>query len=176
MLFDREDEFLTCNGRLPTRDHHQDRREEGRHAGGAAVDASCWAQGAYADIGAVIARNASYCSLGPYRIPHARIDAYLVYTNRQPGGGFRGLGIPQVAWAGEQQMDRVARELGIDPLELRRKNILRGRRRERDGRAPAARRREGVPGAGGARPSAGSGRSRGRAGGRAARARRSPAS
>jgi carbon-monoxide dehydrogenase large subunit len=84
-----------------------------------------WEKGAYADLGAVIARNASYCSLGPYRLPHAAIDAYLVYTNRQPGGGFRGLGIPQVAWAGEQQMDRVARELGLDPLELRRRNIYR---------------------------------------------------
>jgi CO/xanthine dehydrogenase Mo-binding subunit len=82
-----------------------------------------WAQGAYADLGAVIARNASYCSLGPYRLPHASIDAFQVYTNRQPGGGFRGLGIPQVAWAGEQQIDRVARELGLDPLELRLRNI-----------------------------------------------------
>jgi carbon-monoxide dehydrogenase large subunit len=83
-----------------------------------------WEKGAYLDLGAVIARNASYCSLGPYRIPNAAIDAYVVYTNRQPGGGFRGLGIPQVAWAGEQQMDRVARELGMDPLELRLKNTI----------------------------------------------------
>jgi carbon-monoxide dehydrogenase large subunit len=72
----------------------------------------------------VIARNAGYCALGPYRVPHARVDGYLVYTNRQPGGGFRGLGIPQVSWASEQQMDRVARELGMDPLALRRKNLL----------------------------------------------------
>ena len=107
-----------------------------------------WEKGAYADVGAVIVRNASYCSLGPYRIPNARIDGYLVYTNRQPGGGFRGLGIPQVAWAGEQQMDRVARELGMSPLALRRKNILgegdvsvTGERMHRVGRR--------VPGAGG---------------------------
>ena len=122
ILFDREDEFLSCHGRLPT---VTTIKTAARRDGTLVARQShvVWAQGAYADIGAVIARNASYCSLGPYRVPHAKIDAYLVYTNRQPGGGFRGLGIPQVAWAGEQQMDRVARELGLDPLELRLRNI-----------------------------------------------------
>jgi carbon-monoxide dehydrogenase large subunit len=123
IVFDREDEFLSCAGRLPTRTTIR----TGVTRDGTLVARQStiyWEKGAYADIGAVIVRNASYCSLGPYRIPHARIDGYLVYTNRQPGGGFRGLGIPQVAWAGEQQMDRVARELGKSPLELRRKNIL----------------------------------------------------
>jgi carbon-monoxide dehydrogenase large subunit len=124
IAFDREDEFLTCPGRLPT----VTTIRTGVKKDGTLVARQArivWEKGAYADLGAVIARNASYCSLGPYRLPHAAIDAYLVYTNRQPGGGFRGLGIPQVAWAGEQQMDRVARELGLDPLELRRRNIYR---------------------------------------------------
>jgi carbon-monoxide dehydrogenase large subunit len=122
IAFDREDEFLTCNGRLPT----TTTVKTGVKRDGTLVARQAtilWAQGAYADIGAIIARNASYCALGPYRLPHASIDAYQVYTNRQPGGGFRGLGIPQVAWAGEQQMDRVARELGLDPLALRLRNI-----------------------------------------------------
>lgn len=123
IAFDREDEFLTCAGRLPAR---TTMRTGVRRDGTLVARQSTiyWEKGAYADIGAVIVRNASYCSLGPYRIPNARIDGYLVYTNRQPGGGFRGLGIPQVSWAGEQQMDRVARELGMSPLALRRKNIL----------------------------------------------------
>jgi len=124
IVFDREDEFLTAPGRLPT----VTTLKTGVKRDGTLVARQArivWEKGAYVDLGAVIARNASYCSLGPYRLPHAVIDAYLVYTNRQPGGGFRGLGIPQVAWAGEQQMDRVARELGMDPLELRRKNVYR---------------------------------------------------
>lgn len=124
IVFDREDEFLTSPGRLPT----VTTIRTGAKRDGTLVARQArivWEKGAYADLGAVIARNASYCSLGPYRLPHAAIDAYLVYTNRQPGGGFRGLGIPQVAWAGEQQMDRVARELGIDPVELRLRNIYR---------------------------------------------------
>jgi carbon-monoxide dehydrogenase large subunit len=124
VLFDREDEFLSCAGRLPTRTTVR----TGVTRDGALVARQAtiyWEKGAYADVGPIITRNAGYCALGPYRIPHARIDGYTVYTNRQPGGGFRGLGIPQVAWAGEQQMDRVARELGWDPLELRRRNLLR---------------------------------------------------
>jgi carbon-monoxide dehydrogenase large subunit len=123
ILFDREDEFLSCAGRLPTRTTIKTGvKKDGTLV--ARQSTIYWEKGAYADIGAVIVRNASYCSLGPYRIPSARIDGYLVYTNRQPGGGFRGLGIPQVSWAGEQQMDRVARELGMSPLALRRKNML----------------------------------------------------
>jgi len=123
ILFDREDEFLSCAGRLPTRTTIKTGvKKDGTLV--ARQSTIYWEKGAYADVGAVIVRNASYCSLGPYRIPYARIDGYLVYTNRQPGGGFRGLGIPQVSWAGEQQMDRVARELGMSPLALRRKNIL----------------------------------------------------
>lgn len=124
IVFDREDEFLICGGRLPTATTIKTGvRKDGTLLARKAT--IIWEKGAYADIGPIITRNASYCALGPYRLPHAWIDAYLVYTNRQPGGGFRGLGIPQVAWAGEQQMDRVARELGMDPLELRLRNIYR---------------------------------------------------
>lgn len=124
VAFDREDEFLTAPGRAParvtvktavSRDGTLLARQSTIH----------WNKGAYVDLGPTIARNAGYASLGPYRIPHARVDSYLVYTNRQPAGAFRALGIPQVAWAGEQQLDRVARELGMSPLQLRQKNLLR---------------------------------------------------
>ena len=98
LLFDREDEFLSCAGRLPTRTTIKTGvKKDGTLV--ARQSTFYWEKGAYADVGAVIVRNASYCSLGSYRIPNARIDGYLVYTNRQPGGGFRGLGIPQVSWA-----------------------------------------------------------------------------
>ena len=62
--------------------------------------------------------------MGPYKIPNASVDSYVLYTNRQPGGAFRGLGVPQMAWAGEQQLDRVARELDMSPIDLRRNNLL----------------------------------------------------
>lgn len=65
-----------------------------------------------------------YAATGPYRVPHLYVDSYGVYTNVVPSGALRGYGITQVAWAHESQMDIIADSLGIDPLELRLKNVL----------------------------------------------------
>ena len=81
-------------------------------------------KGAYADIGPVVSKNSGFSAGGPYRIPHVKIDAYNVYTNKVPAGAMRGFGIPQVAWAYEQQIDIIAEKLGMDPLVLRKKNLL----------------------------------------------------
>jgi len=61
---------------------------------------------------------------GPYEIPNARIDSYAVYTNSVPGGAFRGFGAPQGALVAETQMNKLAEVLGIDPVELRLRNLL----------------------------------------------------
>ncbi|MCH8745070.1 MAG: xanthine dehydrogenase family protein molybdopterin-binding subunit [Chloroflexi bacterium] len=61
---------------------------------------------------------------GPYRIPHVRIDSYMVYTNNIPCGHMRAPAKPQVAFAVESHMDMVAQELGMDPFEFRRINAL----------------------------------------------------
>jgi CO/xanthine dehydrogenase Mo-binding subunit len=62
---------------------------------------------------------------GPYTIPHVHIDAHCVYTNRTPSSAMRGFGVTIGDFALESQMDRIARELGMDPLELRLKNAYR---------------------------------------------------
>ncbi len=80
--------------------------------------------GAYADIGPRLIKNGGYGTAGPTEIPHVSIDSYAVYTNLPPAGAFRGYGISQAAWAYETQLDMIAHELGIDPLELRRRNLL----------------------------------------------------
>jgi CO/xanthine dehydrogenase Mo-binding subunit len=61
---------------------------------------------------------------GPYRIPHVKLEAFSVYTNKTMGGAFRGYGTPQVTFAQESQMDRIAHELNMDPVELRLKNCF----------------------------------------------------
>lgn len=81
-----------------------------------------WDTGAYTNSG--ISRNAGYSAAGPYRVPHVKIDSYSVYTNNEPAGNMRGLGVPQITWALESQMDIIAEELGIDPLELRLRNAV----------------------------------------------------
>ena len=80
--------------------------------------------GAYADAGPRVTQKAGYRSLGPYQVPHAKVEAYGVYTNTVPAGAFRGFGALQVTWAYESQMDMIAERLGLDPLDLRLKNLL----------------------------------------------------
>lgn len=62
---------------------------------------------------------------GVYRIPHARIDSYMVYTNNVPKGHMRSPAKPQVVFAVEAHTDLVAKEMGMDPYEFRQKNLLR---------------------------------------------------
>ena len=69
------------------------------------------------------------------RIPNVWVDSYAVYTNLPPAGAFRGYGISQAAWAYETQMDMIAERLGIDPLELRMRNLLEDGETYRDRRA-----------------------------------------
>ena len=83
-----------------------------------------WNGGAYADIGPRVAQKSGFTAAGPYDIDNVRIDSYEVYTNRPPAGALRGFGIPQLVWAYESHTDLIAREIGMDPLEFRRKNIL----------------------------------------------------
>jgi len=80
--------------------------------------------GAYADIGPRLIKNGGYGTAGPHRIPHVAVDSHAVYSNLPPAGAFRGYGINQAAWAYETQMDMIAERMGIDPLELRMKNLL----------------------------------------------------
>src|SRR5205823_2678369 len=84
-----------------------------------------WGAGAYADVSPRLIKNGGYGSPGPYNIAHISVDSYAGYTNTTPSRGFRGYAIPQVTWAYESQMDSIARSLGLDPLELRLKNVLR---------------------------------------------------
>ena len=78
--------------------------------------------GAYAEIGPRVAKKSGYTAAGPYKIPHLKIDSYSVYTNKPPAGAFRGFGVSQSAWAVESQMDIIAADLHMDPLEIRKKN------------------------------------------------------
>jgi CO/xanthine dehydrogenase Mo-binding subunit len=92
--------------------------------------------GAYASHGpAVLALATEHC-LGPYYFPTLKIDSYCVYTNNSFAGAFRGFGSPQVVFGIEQQMDAMARAVGMDPIEFRRRNGLRVGQRAALGNVP----------------------------------------
>ncbi|HEX2180694.1 MAG TPA: xanthine dehydrogenase subunit D [Rubrobacteraceae bacterium] len=80
--------------------------------------------GAYASSSIAVCTNAATFACGPYEVPNARIESHMLYTNNPPCGAMRGFGAVQVCFAHEAQMDRLAKELGMDPLELRLKNAL----------------------------------------------------
>jgi CO/xanthine dehydrogenase Mo-binding subunit len=81
--------------------------------------------GAYVTLTPVVLSRGAIHALGPYRCDNVRITARAVATNTPPNGAFRGFGAPQVAFAYEMHMEKIAAELGIDPLELRQVNMLR---------------------------------------------------
>ncbi len=84
-----------------------------------------WNGGAYADVGPRVTQKSGFTASGPYDIDNVWVDSYALYTNVPPSGALRGFGIPQLVWAYESHTDMIARALKLDPLEFRRKNLLR---------------------------------------------------
>jgi 4-hydroxybenzoyl-CoA reductase subunit alpha len=78
--------------------------------------------GAYTNMGATALYLTGIFSSFPYKYPNYRYDGYRVYTNTEPTSAMRGFGAPQAMFAGESQIDMMAKDLGIDPIEIRRKN------------------------------------------------------
>ncbi len=81
--------------------------------------------GAYASSSSAVIANASTFAGGPYEVPHALIEGTCVYTHNPPCGAMRGFGAVQACFAYEAQMDKLAKAVGMDPVQLRLKNALR---------------------------------------------------
>ncbi len=92
--------------------------------------------GAYTDNGVRVTERIADRITGPYRFEHLRTRATGLFTNTTPAGSFRSIGGPQAAWACESQVDIIASALGIDPLELRLKNLVRSGEEVLRGRRP----------------------------------------
>jgi CO/xanthine dehydrogenase Mo-binding subunit len=80
--------------------------------------------GAYASYGIAVASRSAVHATGPYEVENVDIEALCVYTNKPFSGAMRGFGAPQTAFAHESQMDLLAKELNMDPLEIRRTNMF----------------------------------------------------
>ena len=123
MSWDREESFLAGYKRHACRMQYRiGAQSDGRlHA----VHARLWYDtGAYAHLGAEVMELGMEHAAGPYRIPHVLIEGKCVHTNTPVAGAMRAFGVCQVAFAFESMMDRLAEELAMDPLELRRINAL----------------------------------------------------
>jgi CO/xanthine dehydrogenase Mo-binding subunit len=102
-----------------------------------ARDVQAWFDtGAYADNGPRVTATGGDAAPGPYRWSAVRVDAACVYTNTAPSGSYRAFGASHLQWAGELQVDEVARRAGLDPIEIRRRNLLRPGEQVRPGGKP----------------------------------------
>jgi CO/xanthine dehydrogenase Mo-binding subunit len=81
--------------------------------------------GAYCYTSNKVLGNTTVTCTGPYEIPNVKVDVDGVYTSNPPSGAFRGFGAPQGIFAAEMQMNKLAQALGMDPVELRLRNLLR---------------------------------------------------
>ncbi len=119
----REQEFMT----LPCRQGLHARLKTGVNAEGRILSQEIeyiWDAGAYADYGVNIGRASGYSGAGPYEIDNVKMDSLTVYTTKPFGTAYRGFGHVELFWAVESQMDMVAQELKMDPVEFRMKNLL----------------------------------------------------
>jgi xanthine dehydrogenase D subunit len=123
MVYNREESFFGHVHRHPCRMRY----EHGATRDGQLVFVRArlvFDGGAYASSSTAVCTNAATFAAGPYEVPNARIESYMMYTNNPPCGAMRGFGAVQVAFAHEAQMDKLAAALGIDPVDLRIANAM----------------------------------------------------
>lgn len=124
LVYDRVEDMLATTKRHPSVVRHKTGvTRDGRLT---AIDVDVlFDGGAYATLsGVVLSRGVIHAS-GPYRCDHIRIRGRAAMTNTPPNGAFRGFGAPQTQFAAEVHMDRIAAELGLDPVRVREINALR---------------------------------------------------
>jgi xanthine dehydrogenase D subunit len=123
MMYSREESFFGHVHRHPARlAYEHGARADGRLA---YVRARIVLDGgAYASSSTAVCSNAACFAVGPYQVPSATIDSWVAYTDNPPCGAMRGFGAVQTCFAYESQMDKLARALGMDPVELRLRNAM----------------------------------------------------
>jgi len=124
LVYDRVEDMLATTKRHPAIVRHRTGvTREGRLT---AMDIDVlFDGGAYATLSAVVLSRGVIHASGPYRCDHIRVRGRAVMTNTPPNGAFRGFGAPQTQFAVEVHMDRIAEDIGIDPVRLREMNVLR---------------------------------------------------
>ena len=124
MEYTREEEFVNSYVRqgLYTKIKTAVRKSDGKFL--AVQNDYYWDGGAYTEYGVNIVKASGFASTGPYEFDNVKTDAYCVYTNNPVGGPYRGFGMCEIHFGIEQNIDEVAKEIGMDPIEIRRVNGL----------------------------------------------------
>ncbi len=123
MIYSRGEDMAATTKRHPAVIHHKTGVTKDGKLVAAEIDIVLDG-GAYCTLSPVVVSRASIHALGPYNCPNVRIRARSVATHTPPNGAFRGFGAPQVCFAHEMQIEKIAKTIGLDSLELRRRNML----------------------------------------------------
>lgn len=124
LIYTRSEDIATMSKRHPARIRCKSGATKDGHLVAVEVEYII-DSGAYSTLSPVVLWRGTVHAAGPYRVPNVKVDSYAVATNKVPCGAFRGFGSPQVLFAAESQMDILADKLGLDPVEFRRRNLLR---------------------------------------------------
>src|SRR5262245_41358019 len=124
LVYDRVEDLLATTKRHPAVIRHRTGVTRDGRLTAIDIDA-VFDGGAYATLSAVVLSRGMIHATGPYRCDHVRIRGRAMMTNTPPNGAFRGFGAPQTQFAAEVHMDRIADELGLDPVRVREINALR---------------------------------------------------
>jgi CO/xanthine dehydrogenase Mo-binding subunit len=123
MVYDRMEDLAATTKRHPSRVRHRTALDGDGKLLAMDIDLATDG-GAYATLSSTVLSRATLHSTGPYLCPNVRVNARAWATNMVPYGAFRGFGAPQAIFAMERHMDEIAAAIGIDPVELRRRNFL----------------------------------------------------
>ncbi len=124
LVYDRPEDMAVTTKRHPSRVRHRTGLDRDGRLIAQDIEVTLDG-GAYVTLSPVVLSRAIIHAAGPYHCEHVRIDGRAVFTNSPPFGAFRGFGAPQTQFAGERHMDRIAARTGVDPVELRRLNLIR---------------------------------------------------
>jgi len=124
LIYDRVEDLLATTKRHPAVVRHRTGVTRVGRLTAVDIDA-VFDGGAYATLSAVVLSRGMIHATGPYRCDHIRVRGRAAMTNTPPNGAFRGFGAPQTQFAAEVHMDRIADELGLDPVRFREINALR---------------------------------------------------
>jgi CO/xanthine dehydrogenase Mo-binding subunit len=123
MVYDRMEDLAATTKRHPSRIRHRTALDKDGKLLAMDIDLATDG-GAYATLSSTVLSRATLHAPGPYVCPNVRVRSHAWATNTVPYGAFRGFGAPQAIFAVERHMDEIASAIGLDPIELRRRNFL----------------------------------------------------
>jgi CO/xanthine dehydrogenase Mo-binding subunit len=123
MVYDRMEDLAATTKRHPSRVRHRTALDANGKLLAMDIDLATDG-GAYSTLSSTVLSRATLHAAGPYSCPNIRVRSRSWATNTVPYGAFRGFGAPQAIFATERHMDEIAAAIGLDPIELRRKNFL----------------------------------------------------